>query len=235
MPAQGIGVVVALDAEAKTLYSGTLRHQRVITVSAQLSMVISGMGPQAAGNAAEQLLQTGVGALLSWGTAGGLNPDCQAGDLLVPEQIFWNERHWLVDQGWRTALLQKLSSRVLAGGLCSVSVPCASIAAKARLRAEHPETQAVDMESGAVAERAAQAGIPFLAVRSVVDPAGQALPASATQSVDAYGRPRWMPLLTGLLRHPGDLPALMGLGRQMQAALHSLRQVQPYLETARPT
>ena len=235
MSASRIGVVVALDAEAQTLYSGTLSHQRVITVSDQLSMVVSGMGPQAAGQAAEQLLQSGVAALLSWGTAGGLNPDGQAGDLLVPEQVVWNGRHWPVDPAWRMTLLHQLSSRVPGGGLCSVSVPCASVAAKAELRAAHPESRAVDMESGAVAECAARADLPFLVVRSVVDPANQALPVSATRSVDAYGRPRWLPLLGGLLRHPGDLPALMGLGRQMQAALQSLRRVQPYLETARPS
>ncbi|MBU2839958.1 nucleosidase [Acidithiobacillus thiooxidans] len=229
MQPQRIGVVVALAAEARILSSGKLRYQTVMDIQPQLCMVVSGMGPVRADQAAEQLLQAGVDGLLSWGTAGGLNPVCRAGDLLVPEQIFWAGRGWPADSDWRSALLSQLSGQVLAGGLCSVSEACASVAAKAQLRADYPEAQAVDMESGAVAQRAAQAGIPFLAIRSVVDPAHQSLPATATHSVDCYGRPQALPLLRGLLRHPGDLAPLMGLGRQMQAAVNTLRLVQPRL------
>ena len=229
MQPQRIGVVVALAAEARILFSGKLRYQTVMDIQPQLCMVVSGMGPVRADQAAEQLLQAGVDGLLSWGTAGGLNPVCRAGDLLVPEHIFWAGRGWPADSDWRSALLSQLSGQALAGGLCSVSEACASVAAKAQLRADYPEAQAVDMESGAVAQRAAQAGIPFLAIRSVVDPAHQSLPATATHSVDCYGRPQALPLLRGLLRHPGDLAPLMGLGRQMQAAVNTLRLVQPRL------
>ncbi|MBU2743236.1 MULTISPECIES: nucleosidase [Acidithiobacillus] len=229
MQPQRIGIVVALAAEARILLSGKLRYQTVMEIAPQLCMVVSGMGPIRADQAAEQLLQAGVGRLLSWGTAGGLNPACRAGDLLVPEHIFWAGRSWSADAGWRSALLQKFSEKVLAGELCSVSEACASVAAKAQLRADYPEAQAVDMESGVVAQRAAQAGIPFLAIRSVVDPAHQSIPAIAMHSVDGYGRPQILPLLRGLLLHPGDLPPLMGLGRQMQAAVNTLRLVQPHL------
>ncbi|MBU2737883.1 phosphorylase family protein [Acidithiobacillus concretivorus] len=233
MQPQRIGIVVALAAEARILLSGKLRYQTVMEIAPQLCMVVSGMGPVRADQAAEQLLQAGVDGLLSWGTAGGLNPACRAGDLLVPEQIFWAGRSWSADAGWRSALLQQFSGKVLAGGLCSVSEACASVAAKAQLRADYPEAQAVDMESGAVAQRAARADIPFLAIRSVVDPAHQSLPATAIHSVDGYGRPQIMRLLRGLLLHPGDLPPLMGLGRQMQAAVNTLRLIQPRLFQSR--
>lgn len=224
-----IGVIVALDAEARTLYPGDLPHQSVIHIHSHLCMVVAGMGPVAARAAAAQLLQAGATGLLSWGTAGGLDPTCQAGDLLLPEQVFWADARWPTDVTWRNHIQDHVARNMRAGGLCSVSTPCASVQAKSDLWADFPEAQAVDMESGAVAERAAQAGIPFVVVRSVVDPANQSLPGTATGSVDHYGRPQMLRLLRGLLRQPGDLPALMRLGKQMQAALQSLRLVQPML------
>ena len=55
---------------------------------------------------------------------------------------------------------------------------------------------AVDMESAAIAEVAEQHGLPFLAVRVVVDSAGDVLPAAVTAAADT--KATWSPALSEL-------------------------------------
>ncbi|MFA7494927.1 MAG: nucleosidase [Acidithiobacillus sp.] len=229
MPFERLGIVVALDAEARTLRKQTMPHGTLITLHAQGCMVVSGMGACRAEEAAQVLIDAGVQGLVSWGTAGGLQASRQAGDLLLPDEVFWLGRAWAVDAGWRDQLRQGLPEAVGQGGLCSVNQPCTSVADKAALLDEYPSAQAVDMESGAIAVKAQQAGIPFVVVRSVVDPATQSLPISATRTVDPYGRPQMGRLLRTLLRHPADIRELLQLGTQMSRALRSLRAAGPVL------
>jgi nucleoside phosphorylase len=97
-------------------------------------------------------------------------------------------------------------------------------AAKAALRAR-TGAAAVDMESHRVAAVAAGAGLACLGVRAISDPADRALPALAADALGPDGRPRTGAVIGGLLRRPGDLPALLAAGRDSRAALAALRGV----------
>ena len=224
-----IGVVAALDAEARVFHAGTLSHDALIEVGEQTLLCVSGMGPERATAATYKLIAAGVDGLVSWGTAGALRSERKPGDLLLPETVFWAGQCWPVDVAWRGSLAKSLSIPFHAGGVLSVDEPCGSIAAKATFLVDYPSAQGVDMESGAIAAAAHGENTPFIVVRSVVDPADQSLPAMATASVDAYGRPQALSLVRGLLRHPAELSALLGLGGQMQKALRTLRTVAPGL------
>ncbi len=94
-------------------------------------------------------------------------------------------------------------------------------AAKARL---HRDSGAVivDLESAAVAAAAAEAGLPFGVLRAVADPAAHGLPPAALVGLDSEGRPAVGPVLRALARSPGQLPALIRLGRQSGAAMAAL-------------
>ena len=224
-----IGVVAALDAEARVFHAGTLSHDALIEVGEQTLLCVSGMGPERATAATYKLIAAGVDGLVSWGTAGALRSERKPGDLLLPETVFWAGQCWPVDVAWRGSLAKSLSIPFHAGGVLSVDEPCGSTAAKATFLVDYPSAQGVDMESGAIAAAAHGENTPFIVVRSVVDPADQSLPAMATASVDAYGRPQALSLVRGLLRHPAELSALLGLGGQMQKALRTLRTVAPGL------
>ena len=225
-----IGVVAALDAEARVFsLAGALSHDTLIEVGEQILLCISGMGPERATAATYRLIAAGVDGLVSWGTAGALRPERKPGDLLLPEAVFWAGQCWAVDVAWRGSLAKSLSIPFHAGGVLSVDAPCGSRAAKAAFLVDYPSAQGVDMESGAIAAAAHGADTPFIVIRSVVDPADQSLPAVATASVDAYGRPQALRLARGLLRHPAELSTLLGLGGQMQKALRTLRTVAPFL------
>src|SRR5262249_60264974 len=68
---------------------------------------------------------------------------------------------------------------------------------------------AVDMESPAGAGEAVAAGLPFLVIRAIADPAGRALPAAALAGLAPDGSARPWAVLLSLLRRP---PQLIGLG-----------------------
>jgi len=221
-----LGVVIALPSEAVCLLGrdtpvGGPRQYRDILVS------ISGMGPERASQAAENLVRSGARALLSWGTAAALDPALRSGQLLLPEHILQVDGSRLsVDPRWRKALLERLGSmlRPRGGTLISSNRAITTPSAKQTLF-QSSGAVAVDMESAAVASIANTAGLPFACIRAIVDEAGMSIPELALTTVDAYGRPRLPLLLQGLLHRPATLPALIRLGRSFSRARTSLRTV----------
>jgi adenosylhomocysteine nucleosidase len=106
--------------------------------------------------------------------------------------------------------------------LAAVATPVAHAADKARLFAA-TGAAVVDMESGAVAAVATAAGLPFAVLRVVCDPAGRDLPPAALVALDGDGAIAALGVLASLLRHPGQIPALLRLARDAAAARTGLR------------
>jgi adenosylhomocysteine nucleosidase len=87
-------------------------------------------------------------------------------------------------------------------------------------RAVHEQRKAcaVDMESAGIAHAARRLQVPFLAIRIVLDEAGDSLPRAAANAVHANGNLNARGLVSGLVRNPKDVPALMALGRKSSLA-----------------
>ena len=83
---------------------------------------------------------------------------------------------------------------------------------------------AVDMESAAVAEVAAAHGLPFIAVRVIVDTAGDALPSSVVAASSA-GRVEIWRLIAALVAAPREIATLIRLARRYRLAMRSLALV----------
>jgi hypothetical protein len=81
------------------------------------------------------------------------------------------------------------------------------------------------MESLAVAQVALQRQVPFLAVRVIVDSAGDVLPKSVTAAADTAGHLRLWRLLGALTLTPSDLVPLIRLARRYRAAGQALSAV----------
>ena len=84
---------------------------------------------------------------------------------------------------------------------------------------------AVDMESYAVAEVARAQGLPFLAVRVIVDGAGDGLPRPVAAVADGAGPLNVWRLIGAMARAPSDLAPLLRLARRYRAASRSLAAV----------
>ncbi len=212
------GIVAALKAEARTLGHAP----------PGILLMISGMGPQAAARAAQDLVAAGAEALLSFGLAGALDPHLGAGAVVLPQSVVDGASGVHATYGpWRERLAAQAAAvadarGVVGGTLLSVAQPLATVASKSQARASSGAC-AVDMESFAIAEVAARMGVRFAVARVVIDSAGDALPLSVIQATGAHGDLNLPRLVAGLVSAPADLPRLMRLPQRYRAALRALR------------
>jgi adenosylhomocysteine nucleosidase len=185
------------------------------------------MGPasmQAISNPAIWQEATG---LVSIGTAGALKPELTPGDLLIPERIHHIDgQKFSVDADWRQSVVQSLQGRLNSNGGDLVCTP--SVVREPRQKALlHERTGAVgvDMESGGFALAASNRGIPFLAIRVVLDKTSDTIPRSATSGLTANGDVRLTPLIAALLSQPAEIPQMLLMAIRFRTAARTLRVV----------
>ncbi len=217
-----VGVVCALTAEAHCL-------TRTPPLDPAIQLTVTGTGSAAARQGVQELLSAGVDALVSWGTAGGLDPQLSAGTLLVPETVVSQDRSYTPCPEWRQRLLQCLQPvQPEQGPLLHTPTALSNPADKARAP-EHRHAVACDMESGVIAAAAAQARLPCIVVRAIADPAHLRVPLWTLQATAAGALHK--AALPALL-HPTDWPALYRLSRALRAALRTLSQTAPCLRNS---
>ena len=210
-----IGFVTGLQAEAR--------------VARRLGLALAGGGtPDGARRAAAALVDAGATALVSFGLAGGLDPALRAGAVVVPLSV--------VGAGTRFATDPKLCRWLgspPSGTLAAETAAVATVAAKARLRAL-TGADAVDLESGVVAEVASARGVPFAALRAICDPATRDLPPTALVALDASGAVAGWSVAKSLFARPGDIAGLLALARDATLARRALvRRVRQILNADR--
>jgi adenosylhomocysteine nucleosidase len=170
------------------------------------------------------LVEQGATGLVSFGLAGGLAPDLHPGALVVAEAVLdSSERRWQTTAAWRRDLYRQAAAQ--AGGLVFVSDKAiCSVSEKADLYGRTGAV-AVDMESGGVARAAEAAGVPFLVVRVVADPASRRLPQCALAGLGDDGRQRPLAALSALARRPWETPELFRVSLDNARAMRRLRSV----------
>lgn len=217
---RSLGVIVALPIEAGSFGFG---HRRAgeCGVFDWGALAIAGLGDQRAAAAACRLIERGARALLSWGVAGGLSPALSPGDLLLPQRVIADQGEWSTDPELRARLRQVLGAGVLEGGdlYCS-NTPVSSVESKRALATRG--MLAVDMESAAVATVAQRAGVPFVAVKAICDPAAREIPAAALRLIGHDGSLRWRAMPSLLREGPRTWRELNALRVDLAAARGSL-------------
>jgi adenosylhomocysteine nucleosidase len=217
------GVVAALTTEARTLGPPTPRGADIATTRDGMLIAVSGIGGMAAAGAARRLADAGASSLVSWGLAGGLDPVLAAGTICLPEFVttavgagFPTDHHWRELVGAAIA-----ARRVVVGGtLLSSERAIEDVAGKAAAFRQSGAA-AVDMESHAIAGIAASRGLPFIAIRVIVDTATDILP-EAVLAASTDGQVHALRLLQGLVRSPRDIAPLVRLAMRYRAARQSL-------------
>jgi len=224
------GVVAALEFEARSL--GQLSDGSLISVS--------GIGADNAARAARALVAAGAGALLSWGVAGALDPQLSCGTAVLPAEVLRQGQRYATSRRWRERLLAALQGHVrLATGALLTSEPAVAAAALKASLFRQTRAVAVDMESAAVAEVAADHGLPFLALRVILDRARDSLPESILRALNPAasrhpGRARGRALLWPLLCAPADWGRLLRLAAQYRVARRALGQCGRHGNPTRP-
>lgn len=199
----------------------------VAEVTESIDLRVSGADPQRAGELAADAIAKGAKALLSFGLCGGLDPDLQAGDVILPSRVIAAQAKPIsCDADWCGRLAEALGDLA---GMTDVTIAHSAVIVagprrKAVLRA-NTGAVAVDMESYAVGLAAKRANLPFAIIRAVSDTAETRLPEWTDEIVSSSGGTDGMRLLKNLARHPGDLGKLLTLGRGSTRALKELRRI----------
>ena len=209
-----------------------------------MTFAAAGRAERAEACASGWIAEGRVRALMSFGLCGGLDPKLAPGTIVVAHEIALPEGGRVACDGrWANAIAMRISGARVAPLLGADRV-AATTSEKRALFATHA-APVVDMESRGVAAAALKAGIPFVAVRAVADPAERSLPPLAAAAVGADGRVRASQVLAGLLRRPRDVAALLALAGDARRAYESLVRAgakalmrelvpQPALEPAAP-
>ena len=218
-----IGVVSALKSEASCLMNLRFPIGRVVNIGARTRLCLSGMGDAAAQVAALRLQEYGVNALVSFGVAAALDNRLIPGDLVLPELIVDGDERWPVNLEWRNQLEQLLPSQltIVGGVLASSSIPLTSRETKLAL-GELAGACAADMESAAIARVAANTGMPFIAIRAIVDPIDFSPPEALMNAVQPDGGVDMLRLMALLMNRSVSFKTLIHLGLGMHAARSTL-------------
>lgn len=232
-----VGIVCAMKSEASCIMSLRFPLYKLARPGENTRLCLCGVGTNMAADAASLLHKYGVDALVSFGVAAALDPSLTPGDLVLPETIVTEdkigtgteagaEQNRLVNQEWRNRIQRQLSSQLtIAGGtLVTSQVPLTSREAKLEL-GKATGACAMDMESGDVAEVAAKAGIPFIAIRAIIDPVEFSPPEALLSVVYPDGSVQPFNFLLLLLNRSVDLKTVFHLALAMQAARTTLLTV----------
>ncbi len=167
----------------------------------------------------------GCRGIISFGVAGGLAGGLRTGDWVIASTVIESQVARATDRAWSSELLDALGDAAYAP-IIGVDAPIAEPAVKREL---HRTTgaAAVDMESHVVARLAAAHGLPFAALRVVVDPADRVIPTSAVlgMGTGTGGRADGLAVLRELLARPSQLPRLVRISLDAFIARTEMQRV----------
>ena len=219
-----------VDPRPILIVTGLVQEAR-IAAGPGMAVICSSSDPNQLRALLTTLDPTSIRGVISFGVAGGLDPSLKTGDVVVATEVMAGDTRWLAglplteDQIASIALGRR---RVVRGLLAGVEEIVAARDCKAAL---HSETgaAAVDMESHIAAAYAAEADIPFAALRVISDPAHRALPAYARKAIKPNGDLDLLRIMGSVVRNPRTLRALVSTGIDFTLALRSLRGCRGFL------
>ena len=220
----------AIDPRPVLIVTGLVQEAR-IAAGPGMAVICSSSDPRQLRALLATLDPTSFRGVISFGVAGGLDPALKSGDVVVATEVLAGDARWLAGLALNEELIASVAlgrRRVVRGGLAGVEQVIVAQAGKASLRSE-TGAAAVDMESHIAAAYAAEAGLPFAALRVISDPASRALPALAMSAIKPNGDIDLRKVLRGVARNPLSLRALVSTGIDFNRALRSLRGCRSFL------
>ena len=177
----------------------------------------TGDGPLRAGHgAAAAIDRLHPRCVIGIGIAGAISTDLNRGDLVAGQTIVDENgsRH-----GSDPALVEAAIALGAKPGTLVTSRGIASAEAKRQLAQSIQGTCAVDLESASWRRAAAARGVPFVAVRSIVDTAAEDLPAIVLQSIRPDGSISRGWVVARAIIQPAQIPLLFDLRRRTAEAV----------------
>jgi adenosylhomocysteine nucleosidase len=186
-------------------------------------IVVAGKADRRASLIAETIAGGATG-LISFGIAGGLDPNLAPGTVLLPETVHTDRGETFhADALWRRRLLAHIPGAI--SGAIYGGEGVVSRAAEKRTLFGSTKATAVDLESGPVARAATEAGIPFVVLRSIADPAHRNLPRAAVFGLNDEGKVAYGTMLGHVVRNLHQFPALLSTAFETRRALTAIHAI----------
>jgi adenosylhomocysteine nucleosidase len=208
--------------------AGDFTLWRGSTARGEVVLVKTGMGVAQAAAAARSLHDQGEFTLvMSTGCAGALAPGLVPGDVAVATAIVGLPHDRLDTHPEHRVHAQRTAERAalrVTSGIVLCSPQALMTAEHKRAAAVQYGAVAVEMEGSAIATAAAERGIPFVSVRTILDTAETEL-RHADGFIDApTGAVRPLAIAGYLATHPAAAADLLSMRRMMRAAQASLER-----------
>ncbi len=194
----------------------------------KLLLVVTGIGPVRAREAARLAFELFPEPALAIGTgvAGALSADLALADLVLADRLLLAEagaaREHPIADGHRDAVARALQRARVAfsSGALFTSPHALATGDEKRRTGELSGAIAVDMETAAIAAEAARRGVPFVALRAIIDTVDEELP--RVPIMDKEGRLRPARAAAHLLTHPRDTFRIPAMARSLSRATRAL-------------
>ena len=210
-----------MQIEAKCIAS-TLR---ILEINNQPLIFCGGPGPDRVSIICNQLERRDISGVVSFGIAGGLNPNYKTGSVLLPSNVLTSDKGSIpTNDCWRSSIAKNWPSANQQTLQLGVNEPVTDKVDKERLYRTH-KAHAVDMESHIIGTYAQKRNIPFLILRSVADTSDTAIPEVALSGLDKNGKATPFKLIKKIFERPGDIKGLVTLAIQTNVALRELKKI----------
>ena len=193
-----IGIITGVRTEEKALAP-------IFNAENSPLVRLSGALPKRAINGVEALIEAGVDGILSFGTAGALNPGLRPGTIVIGESVLSPDgASYACNPEWVETISNALSIQPMGVyGAEYVMGPDAK-------------------ESLHAAKLAREADIPFAILRAIVDPVDFEFPEFVLDSVRPDGSVSLLPIIAGLCIQPWLTGRLLDLNKYNNAAMETL-------------
>ena len=218
-------ITAALSWETRAARAG-----QAIAGRGRVRLITSGVGPARAQDAAERTIeQHEPSAVISIGVAGGLTNSLRRPALTLPSSIIRqsDSATFEPDADLRKQVIRLLNDAdIFWQDVTSITTSEILFTREEKLEAADTGAEIVQMEDAEWADICADAGVPFVALRVVMDALDDDIP---NEVVQWRGRPSPLDIAIGTVRRPRLLRELLDLGLQRQSALRELERAMTIL------
>ncbi len=229
-----LGILAPLPQELNTIFPERIVSGACANLSEHIVICLTGIGEKNTRTGFKELCKHQVELFVSWGTAAGLSPQAQAGDLVLPDYVVANGQKYGTCNSFNEKLISHLPDTVNLHrqAIAETNKVLASVADKKQLFSTS-DCLAADMESGTLAALATENELPFTAIRSISDSAESPLPKALLASFD-QGAFQLRTFLTKAFLSPGEWWGITKMARDFKKARKTMIIAGEIIKTQHP-
>ena len=216
-----IGIIAAMNSE----YALFKTKENELFNGTQYKIIKSGIGPNAAADAALDLINSGCDTIIGWGFAGGLSEKFECGQVIIASGFVAEGVHYYLPTPLQKEFTRRLHSLNPSEGTIFATDKPILGAEEKQMLAERFNSVAVDMESLGIISVTKQKAVPYFSIRVILDDSKTTLPTWISHLLKEKKAIRRVILLSKQLFKPTELFSLIKLAFSYKRAAKKLNRI----------